>query len=212
MPSNKTEVLLNGALRTFARNGYTRSSIMMIAGESGVSTRTIYNQYESKSGIFEAVIEYSTRQMADHHIQIIRQYLSGNELRASLIAFAERWAQRDPGFDDHQALVRQVQAEREHIPQLALDTWVSLGPLRVRAVLEDELRRLFSIARVPLPDPATAATHLMLLIEGEPISRGFYRAEPLSKGYVVSLARAGVEVFLAAYLNFEAQAAPLPSS
>lgn len=211
MPSNKTDDLLWGALRTFARNGYTRSSIVMIAKEAGVSTRTIYNQYENKGGIFEAVIEYSTRHMADQHIGIVREYINGKDISKSLMNFARRWVQPDPQFDDHRALVRQVQAERDHIPQMALDTWVTLGPIRVRAVLEDELRRLFNAQDVPLADPSTAAAHLMLLIEGEPISRGFYRAEPLSPDYVVLQAQAGVEIFLRAYVDCGTDRRPPPT-
>ncbi|WP_278314971.1 TetR/AcrR family transcriptional regulator [Lolliginicoccus levis] len=199
----KSRDLLDGALRTFARNGYARSSIVMIASEAGVSTRTIYNQYASKAELFEAVIEFSTRQMADHHIALVRASMVGRSLPDALLDFAERWVRADGRYADHHALVRQVQAEREHIPQSALDTWVTLGPLRVRAVLEDELRRLFAEAGAPLHDPATAATHLMLLIGGDPISRGFYRAQPLDETYLVTLARDGARTFLKAYAGVD---------
>lgn len=197
----KADDLMAGALHVFARNGYTRSSIVMIAAQAKVSTRTIYNRYVGKAELFEAVIEHSTRHKADHNIRLVREATTDRNLRPALLELARRWARDDPRFDDHQALVRQVQAEREHIPQSAIDTWVTLGPLRVRAVLEDELRRLFACAGVPLSDPARAATHLMLLIGGEPISRGFYRPDPLDDEYLTALAQHGAEVFLAAYTS-----------
>jgi AcrR family transcriptional regulator len=198
---SKSTDLLRGALRVFARDGYSRSKVVDIADEASVSTRTIYNQHGSKSELFTAVLEFSTRQMADHQIELVRGSLDGLPISEAIAELAERWVRRDDRFTAHQALVRQVQAEREHIPQAALDTWVSLGPLRVRAVLQEELARLFAEARMTLHDPATAATHLLQLIVGDPITRGFYRAEPFNDDHLVAMARRGAEVFCLAYAS-----------
>lgn len=191
--------MLAGALRVFAREGYSRSSIATIAAEAQVSTRTVYNRYSGKAALFHAVIQHSTRVVADHHLALVREATVGRPLHEAVLELADNFAGHDPRFHEHHALVRQVQAEREHIPQATLDTWVTLGPLRVRAVLEDELRRLFSEADISLGDPSAAADILLLLIGGDPIGRGFYREHPYSTDYLVSLARNGARVFLAAY-------------
>lgn len=196
---SKEDDLLAGALAVFARDGYSRSSIATIASRAQVSTRTVYNRYTGKAALFHAVIQYSTRLIADHHISLVRQSTTGHTLRSAVMELAANFAGHDPRFHDHHALVRQVQAEREHIPQATLDTWVTLGPLRVRAVLEDELRRLFADADIALGDPSAAADTLLLLIGGDPIARGFYREQPYASEYIVKRAQMGAGVFLAAY-------------
>lgn len=196
---SKEDDLLAGALTVFAREGYSRSSITTIAAEAKVSTRTIYNQYSGKAALFHAVMLHSTRVVADHHLALVREATAGRPLHEAVMELADRFAGLDPRFQQHHALIRQVQAERDHIPQATLDAWVTLGPLRVRAVLEDELRRLFSEVDIRLGDPSAAADTLMLLIGGDPIRRGFYREHPYTGGYLVRLARNGARVFLAAY-------------
>ncbi len=196
---SKEDDLLAGALTVFAREGYSRSSVATIAAQARVSTRTVYNRYSGKATLFHAVIQHSTRVVADHHLALVREATVGRPLHEAVLELADKFASHNPKFHEHHALVRQVQAEREHIPQATLDTWVSLGPLRVRAVLEDELRRLFSEANINLADPSAAADTLLLLIGGDPISRGFYREHPYTSDYLISLARNGARVFLAAY-------------
>ena len=52
----KREAIEHAGLRVFARLGYTRASIDLISEEAGVSTRTIYNHFENKLGLFSAVL------------------------------------------------------------------------------------------------------------------------------------------------------------
>ncbi len=195
---SKEDDLLAGALTVFAREGYFRSSIATIATQSQVSTRTIYNRYAGKADLFHAVLQHSTRVVADRRIAVIRESTAGRSLRPAVVELAANLAVH-PESCDHQALVRQVQAERAHIPQPTLDSWVTLGPLRVRVVLEDELRRLFSESDMPLEDPSAAADTLLLLINGGPIASGFFREHPYTSGYLIERARNAAHIFLAAY-------------
>ena len=91
---------------------------------AGVSSRTIYNRYSSKAGLFRAAIVASARHVADLQVGIVRDCLGavGDEsgLRHGLTAFARAWDTQDPRTARHFALVRQVRADVEHIPADAL--------------------------------------------------------------------------------------------
>ncbi len=73
--ADKRESILTGALEVFARDGYTRAGIDVIAKEAGVSTRTIYNHFGDKATLFQAVITASSDRVAAGHMSAIDNYL-----------------------------------------------------------------------------------------------------------------------------------------
>lgn len=86
----KRRALIDGALRIFARDGYARASIDDIAREAGVSTRTLYNHFGSKTELFEAVIQASATRVARSQIALMERHLGAvTDLDASLAAFGK---------------------------------------------------------------------------------------------------------------------------
>ncbi|MFC6936446.1 TetR/AcrR family transcriptional regulator [Actinomadura yumaensis] len=72
----------------FAQDGYARASIDAIAARAGVSTRTIYNHFADKAGLFEAVIHSSATRAADAQIAIVDRHLRKVvDLEADLVDF-----------------------------------------------------------------------------------------------------------------------------
>lgn len=168
--SLKVRALLDGAVSVFAEDGYSRASIDKIARCAGVSSRTIYNRYGSKAGLFRAAIVASARHVADLQVGIVRDCLGavGDEsgLRHGLTAFAHAWDTPDPRTARHFALVRQVRADVEHIPSDALAAWQESGPRRVQAEIAAQIDRLAGLGLLALPgtvDAWTAAAHLVAL-------------------------------------------------
>lgn len=53
---NKTEVL-NNAMETFWRYGYDSTSMKMLVESTGLTTRSMYNIFESKNGLFKAALD-----------------------------------------------------------------------------------------------------------------------------------------------------------
>lgn len=53
----KTLLVLETARNAFLRDGFEGTSMDMLAQESGVARRTIYNQFASKEKLFQAVVE-----------------------------------------------------------------------------------------------------------------------------------------------------------
>ncbi|ATY10460.1 TetR/AcrR family transcriptional regulator [Amycolatopsis sp. AA4] len=193
MRTDKQRALLDGALRVFARDGYSRASIDVLAAEAGVSSRTIYNHYGDKAGLFRAVILDSSDRVAERQIAVADKLLGRiADLEADLVEFGLQWAKRDPETAPHWALVRQIEADLDHIDPETVAAWKERGPTRVRLALAGHLRRLAAEGRLELEDPSLAAVHLVQLTAGSAAA-----AEPGEDWETVI--RSGVGVFLRAY-------------
>lgn len=205
---DKRQAIVGGALSEFARDGYTRASIDAIAKGAGVSTRTIYNHFQGKAELFEAVIQESAGRVAEAQIAIIERHLDKVvDLEADLVAFGTDLARPMTGYRDHFAMIRQVNAELEHIPQPAIDAWRRAGPQRVIRALASRMRRIADSGRLALapakgadgsdPPAEQAASHLMVLVQGAvPFHHG---AGAHKEADVDRIVRAGVHVFLYGY-------------
>jgi TetR/AcrR family transcriptional regulator, regulator of autoinduction and epiphytic fitness len=60
--SQKRETILAGAIQVFIENGYELTSMDRIAEVAGVSKRTVYNHFQSKESLFEAVVNNFLKQ------------------------------------------------------------------------------------------------------------------------------------------------------
>jgi len=111
MPSSKREALLNTATRLFTEQGFKATGIAAILGAAGVAKGTLYQHFESKEALIEAVL----RRMGEHY-------------RARFVEAIERAAEEDlvrervrgvltipPGYD------RDLRAGRGAEVQLLLD-------------------------------------------------------------------------------------------
>ena len=147
MRPGKRQVIVDGALEVFARDGFSRASMDGIAAHAGVSVRTIYNHFPDKATLFHAVMTASASRVAAAHVDLVHRHLGAaggasatGDLEADLRAFGLAWAAPRPEHAGHFALVQQVEADARHIPRQALDDWQEAGPRRVRQVLAERLR------------------------------------------------------------------------
>lgn len=189
--------MLSGGLTVFARDGYARASIDVIAAEAQVSSRTIYNHFQDKAGLFRAVIQDSAQRVAAAQLGIVDRYLRKvTDLEADLIEFGIAWRTPMPDYAEHSALVRQVNAEAGHIPQAAIDAWQEAGPLAVRRALADRLAALADEGLLRVDDPMRAALHFSLLISGANPS---YLGARMTPEEVTEAVTTGVHAFLHGY-------------
>jgi AcrR family transcriptional regulator len=194
---SKREAILAGALTVFARDGYTRGSIDAISAQAGVSTRTIYNHFEDKAALFQAVIQESAGRMAQAQIAIIDRHLwKVTDLEADLVRFALAWLAPMPDHAEHSALVRQVNAEAEHIPRAAIRAWQETGPRRVLRELGRRFAALADEGLLRAEDPDRAAEHFAVLLA---MPNPSFRGAPLRKRETAERVAAGVHVFLYGY-------------
>jgi len=197
--ADKRRSILAGALTVFARDGYSRASIDAIAAQAEVSTRTIYNHFGDKAGLFQAVIQESAARAAEAQIAIIDRHLGKIvDLEADLIEFGEALTSpMSAEHAEHFALVRQINAEAGHIPQAAIDAWQETGPLRVRRALAARLREIAARGLLRIDDAELAALHLMLLIS---TANPSYPGAPVSDEEITRMVTAGVRAFLHGHL------------
>jgi AcrR family transcriptional regulator len=197
--ADKRQALLDGALEVFAADGYSRASIDNIARAAAVSTRTLYNHFADKAALFEAVIVDSAQRVADAQIVTVQRYLGKIvEIEADLIEFGRIWAVPSPRYAPHFALVRQVTADADHIPDTALEAWQQAGPLRVRAEIAAHLRRIADGGHLAIDDAEIAAAHLVQLVTG---ARSFHGPIAAPVEEIHRLADAGVRAFLNGYAS-----------
>ena len=194
---SKRDDVLRGALEVFASDGYTRGAVDAIAAAAGVSTRTIYNQFGGKAGLFAATIRHSADAVADAQIEVIRRHLGKIvDLEGDLVAFGLEWVTPLPQFAAHFALVLQVNAEAAHIPQEALDAWREAGPRRVQREVARHLQQIGEWGLLEIDDAALAASQLAWLVAGEVDARSFHGLRPLPAEERERLVVAGVRTFL----------------
>ena len=195
--TDKRTAMLQGALEVLARDGYSRASIDAIATQADVSTRTIYNHFGGKAGLFEAVIEYSADQVAEAQLALVDRHLwKVTDIEADLRDFGRAWATPMPDYADHFALVRQINAERRHIPAAAIERWQETGPRRVRRALASRLKEFSDRGLLAIADPELAALHFSLLVSSrDPSQPGV----ELAGKDLDTMIEAGVHAFLHGY-------------
>ncbi|MBP2473329.1 AcrR family transcriptional regulator [Crossiella equi] len=198
--AEKRRAILTGARTVFGRDGYTRASIDSIAREAGVSTRTIYNHFQDKEDLFRSIILESTAQVRDQHLAGFAKTLDGAEdLAAALLACALDLCTPTEVSDQHYALVRQIQAEVNHVPEAVLEAWQDEGPRQIYADLARRLAAFADRGLLVLDNPERAALHFVLLATGELQRLTFVGARPMSAEAVRTSVTAGVAAFLRAY-------------
>lgn len=165
--TTKHRAILDGALAVFARDGYARASIDAIAETAGVSTRTIYNHFTDKTGVFAAVVEDSATATSTAHIDQVDEILGGitsaRDLEPALISCGLALHTVVPPEAPHWGLLRHVHADAEHIPAEVVNTWRRAGPARVKRQLALHLADLARRGLLRLDDPATTAVHYSAL-------------------------------------------------
>lgn len=192
----KRAAIVQAALETFVREGYTRASVDAIAAAAGVSKRTIYDYYGDKHQLFVATLHET---MAGHAAEIqdllVRTLGDVTDLEGALNRFGVAFATGIARSTDRAAVMRLMIAEAPHFPALreppAGDT--------VQGVLAARLAELGDQGLLEVPDPAEAAEFLGLLVTGRLNYRSWYGAVPLADAEIADLVAGGVRVFLRAY-------------
>jgi AcrR family transcriptional regulator len=194
---DKRRALLDGALLVFSADGYSRASIDNIARAAGVSTRTLYNYFGDKAALFEAVIVDSAQRVADAQVVTVQRYLGRIvDIEADLIEFGRVWATPSEQYAPHFALVRQITADADHIPETTLEAWQQAGPLRVRTEIAEHLRRIAQTGHLSIADPEIAALQLVQLVMA---GRRLHGPAPMPVHEIYRLADAGIRTFLHGY-------------
>ena len=161
--SAKRDAIERAARAVFGRLGYARAPIDQIAGAAGVSTRTLYNHFGGKLGLFSHVLVHGAAEVADAFERQLDDGFDISSPERSLRVMAEAIVAHRVRFPEHFALVNRLNAERDQFPDALIAAWLEAGPHRVRARLRRRLAELAAACGVTLSDPSAAARHLVAL-------------------------------------------------
>jgi len=190
----KREAITRAARRVFGREGYVRASIDAIAAEADVSTRTIYNHFDSKEQLFTSVLVESATQVAETFVAMVERLDADADVADYLTGMAEALAAQSTEHPEHFTMARQISAEADHFPPETLDGWRRAGPLRVEAEVARRLGELTDRGRLAVRDPEQAALHLIALTAAQLTARSRRRGTPPT-----AILAAGVDAFLHGY-------------
>jgi AcrR family transcriptional regulator len=199
----KREAILRASRQVFGRVGYLGASIDVIATEADVSTRTIYNHFESKEQLFATVLTDSSRQVAAAHEAIIERHLgngvTAENIETALMKLAREWHKPQPEFAEHFALVGRINAEGEEFPRELLTAWQEAGPLRVQRALAAHMARLAEHGLLHIEDAEFAAQHYAVLVTNT-WGRDRTGTREQTQDQTDEIAEAGVRAFLYGHL------------
>jgi AcrR family transcriptional regulator len=199
--ADKGEAITRAARSVFARDGYSRASIDVIAAAADVSTRTIYNHFESKEQLFATVLLASATEVADAFVANVERgaSLTASDAEHSLVTIGLALALQSTNFAEHFAMVSQINAETPHFSPEILTAWKEAGPLRVQREIEHHLTRLRELGLLDVDDATRATHHFVGLVTAEIRTTSFYGSTPLTEAQTAELVQAGVKAFLYGY-------------
>jgi AcrR family transcriptional regulator len=131
----RRQAFLQAARHVFLEQGYAAASVNDVVRLAGGSLATLYSQFQSKEGLFQAVV---TEQHARFVQAMEPECVDHRALEEGLCAIGERFltALLEP---DNLAFFRLVIGEGRHFPEAARRN-VSVGSDQVRNVVEAFLR------------------------------------------------------------------------
>ncbi|SDL11307.1 TetR/AcrR family transcriptional regulator [Streptomyces indicus] len=198
----KRQAILKGARTVFGREGYTRASIDAIAAEAGVSSRTLYNHFGDKEGLFRAVLLDSSAAVTAAQQEVLaRHFHKFRDPEADLVDLALEWVGGAEAHPEHFALVRQIIPEAGRLPADVLKEWQRIGPQATREALKGHLLEAgrAGLLAVDEGNADRAVRHFVLFTGGAVTSESYQGALPLEPERLDLLVREGVELFLKLY-------------
>lgn len=159
----RNDTLIATATRVFLRDGYGGCSIDKVAGEAGVSTRTIYERYKNKADLLGAVI---TRLLERDMAAILDPAeLDRLEPRQALTAIAATITGKATG-PESTALFKIMAMEAQRFPEFAAKLRTN-GKARLDNAVALYLRGQVERGTLRLSQPERAASLFLQMVCGE---------------------------------------------
>lgn len=189
----KERRILDSALKVFADQGYSGTSMDAIAALAGVSKPTLYQYFGSKEQLFAAIM----LEQRDSMLGAFEEP-DGLGLVPELWAFA--WHYADTVLrPDFLSLARLIIGEAQRFPEIGR-AYQAAGPERVLGGMMDYLNAKKSEGRLVFDDAELAAEDLWGLILSAPRNRALHDATNLpNRAEIQRFVTNGLRVFLKAY-------------
>jgi AcrR family transcriptional regulator len=187
--------ILDAAQRHFNKHGLERANVDAIAADAGVSKMTVYSNFGSKEGLFEAVVR-------DRTAPVVAGVpgagaLDPEQPENALLAIGARFLALARG-DEALGTMRSVYGVAGALPE-ACRAFYKEGPELVNGELAAYLRRANSAGTLKVRNPLQAADLFLSMFLGSGHIRGLLKLEMPDSRENRALLREAVRVFMAAY-------------
>lgn len=187
--------ILEAARSHFYTHGLERASVDAIAADAGVSKMTIYSNFGSKEGLFEAVVRERTEHVVGGVAGI--ESLDPNYPQKALLAIGERFlalAREEDALGKFRSVYGAAGAQPE-----ACRAFYREGPERLNGELAAYLRRADAAGTLKVRHPLQAADLFLSMFLGDGHIRGLLMLDMPDAKEDRALLREAVRVFMAAY-------------
>jgi AcrR family transcriptional regulator len=179
----------------FYAHGLERASVDAIAAEAGVSKMTIYSNFGSKEGLFEAVVQDRTERVMGGSAGV--EALDPMQPRKALLAIGEQFlmlTREEHTLGKFRSLYGAAGAQPE-----ACRAFYRQGPERLNSELAAYLRRANDAGSLKVKNPRLAADLFLAMFLGDGHIRGLLMLEMPDARENKALLREAVRVFVTAY-------------
>jgi TetR/AcrR family transcriptional repressor of mexJK operon len=186
--------ILEAAQKHFNEHGLERASVDAIAADAGVAKMTLYNNFGSKEGLFQAVV-------SDRTASVVAGFpgvgsLDPEQPEQALLSIGARFLELARG--DAVGALRAVYGVAGAQPEVCR-AFYKEGPERVNGDLAAYLRRAHSAGTLRVRNPLQAADLFLSMFLGSGHIRGLLNLEMPDSRENRALLREAVRVFMAAY-------------
>lgn len=186
--------ILEAAQRHFNEHGLERSSVDAIAADAGVAKTTVYSNFGSKEGLFQAVVRDRTTAVVPGVSDA--GSLDPHQPEKALLAIGTRFLSLVRG--DALGALRAVYGVAGAQPE-ACRAFFMEGPERANDELAAYLSRAHSAGTLKVRNPLQAADLFLSMFMGSGHIRGLLKLEIPDARENKALVREAVRVFMAAY-------------
>lgn len=196
----KRAAILAAAKTLFIRNAFAGTSMDAIAADAGVSKLTVYSHFGDKDNLFREVIRERIQDLLPEQTYEFNPQFS---IRETLLRVALTHAHLECNVETAGTFRAILSDCRQGNPRYGKLIWEE-GATRTHGLMERLLREAVDAGQLDIEDVRCASIQFLTLIKGDLMMRQMFGcAEECPQGYeeeIEAMARAGVDMFLRAYL------------
>lgn len=188
------ERILEAATKLFLEDGYSSTSLESVALSANVTKPTVYSHFQSKKGLFDAVIQQNTRTP----LAILKDALKpSDDPRADLTRFGEFFLERVLSQETHR-WDRLAASEALKHPEVG-ESFYRAGPEKVLNALISLLNFHKKAGRLSIRYPDRAAEQFIGMLLCMDLLRIQIGQAPPSAANSKRRCREAIDVFMASY-------------
>ncbi|MGY3041177.1 TetR/AcrR family transcriptional repressor of mexJK operon [Rhodanobacter sp. TND4EL1] len=199
----KRAAILVAAKALFIRNAFAGTSMDAIAADAGVSKLTVYSHFGDKDNLFREVIRSRIEDLLPEDTY---SFDADADISVTLLRVALIHAHLDCNAETVGTFRAILSDCRQGNPRYGKLIWEE-GAIRTHGLMERLLQQAVDVGQLDIDDVPRASAQFLSLIKGNLMMRQMFGCAECPDSYAAEIeatARAGVQMFLRAYLPREA--------